>query len=156
MHFNGGHTFHLEHLSMNRMFTGIRNSIQQSPSSQTDRCSVSYDISRSSWNPKVHHRLTILRLWSTSRVSRVNAVHALTHYSFAIRLNTMPICVWVSQVVCLFSSDFLTNSVCISHLYDACYVSRPSSPLTSISRIIFAEQYKLQSSSLCNSPHPPS
>jgi hypothetical protein len=93
------------------------NSIQQSPW-EINNCSTAQKTSSLLWNPKVHypvHKSPPL----DPLLSHLNPVHNLTPYIFKINFNIiLPPTLW--SLPFRFSDQ---NLVCMSHLYNACYIS---------------------------------
>jgi len=95
----------------------ITNSMEQSPSWKDTIYSASQKNHRLLYNPKVHDVFTTTRHWSLSWVRWIQSstsppsLRSFLIWSFHLRL-------------CLPSSLF----VCISHVFHACYMPRPSHP----------------------------
>jgi len=126
-------------------------SMQHSPSWQANRFSASQEISRILWNPKVHYRIHKCPP-TVSLLSQLDSVHIPTSHFLKTHLNiilpsTPGSSKWSLSLRFLHQNPLLSpiRATCCAHLVI----------LELIPRVMFGEQYRSLSFSLCNFLHSP-
>jgi hypothetical protein len=111
----------------------LTNSMEQSPSWETNRFSGSREISHISWNTKVYYRIheSPPPVPNLSQINPTHNPHPLPEDPFNIILPTL-----------LCNSPNTIRSTYLSHLI-----------IDSITRIVFGEQFRSLNSSLCSFLH---
>jgi hypothetical protein len=118
-----------------------------SPSWEANRSSASLEIPRILCSPKFHYRVP-KNPPSVPILSQINPVHAPTSHFSEIHFN-------IILPYTPGSSKFPHQKpVCISARLRTCYVTYSSSLFDLIARIVFGEEYRARSSSLCRFLHP--
>jgi hypothetical protein len=128
--------------------------MEQSPSSEANSCSDSQKIPRILWNPQVHYRIHKC-LPPVLIVSQINPIHTSSLHFFKIHFNII-----ISFKLGLSSSHFPSNLPTKTLYAPLLSPIRATCPahlilLHMITRIIFGEEYRSLSSSLCSFLHSP-
>ena len=128
--------------------------IQQNPSWEANSFSHSQGIPRILCNPKVHYRIHKCPP-PVPVLSQINPVHAsISHSQRSFLILSFHLHLGLPSS--LFSVRFPhQNPVYTSPLPNTCYMPRNLSLLHFITRIVFGEQYRSLSSSLCSFLHSP-
>jgi hypothetical protein len=127
-------------------------SMQQSAFWEANRFSTRQEIPRILWNPQgslPHHKCPP----TVPILCQINSVHVSTSHFLKIHLNIILLSTPTSSKWSLSLRALYQNSVYTSPLPHTGHKLRPSYSL--ITRMIFGEEYRSQSSSLCSVLHSP-
>ena len=130
----------------------VTNSMENGPSWESNRFSAIQGILRILCNPNVHYRSHKSPQFF-SNVSHINPVHAKPSNFLEIHFNIMFTSTPRSSRWSLSCRSSYLNPVGTSPFLHAYYIPCPFPSYFLIIRIIYSEQYRSQSSTLCNILH---